>query len=253
MEKVLFSGFSVAIILAFILLVPLSHADDEIFSGPQGHKHLHFKDIPLLQAIDKGDLEQVKKLVKEGADIDVELSNGMKPIHVAVATGQADITAFLLESGADVNSRSIKGISPLNLALDTRNIDTIKVLLSKGARYSGRDIYGAIFKDNLDIVKLLVNTPELANLSGRKNITLLHVAAMAGRPSIVQYLIDQGATVVARTGDGDTPLDLASRNKEHLSGLVAHGISKREILEQGFNYDGYDAVITILKKYTSKK
>jgi ankyrin repeat protein len=253
MEKELFSRVILIIVLNFLLYIPTPQADDQATSEPQGHEHLHFKDVPLLQAIDKGDLALVQKLVKEGADIDVELSNGMKPIHVAAATGQADIAEFLLDSGADVNSRSKKGITPLNLALDTQDIDTIKVLLSKEAQYSGSDIYGAIFKDHLDIVKLLVNTPELANLTGRKNITLLHVAAMAGRPAIVQYLIDQGAKVDARSGDGDTALDLATRNKQHLSGLVAQGISKEEILGQGFNYDGYETVISILKKYVSKK
>ena len=202
-----------------------------------------------MQAIEKGDLALVKKLIGEGTSINVEIFNGMKPIHQAAAAGQADIAQYLLEQGADVNSRMINDISPLFIAVESQHPDVVKVLLSKGAQYSGREIQLAIVNDDLDMLKLLVTTPELANLAGRKGATLLHAAAMSGKPAITQYLVDQGAKVDAKTNDGETPLDMATRNKERLSGLVARGISNEQLLEQGFNYDGYDAVISILKKY----
>ena len=246
------SRLLVGLILTCISFVSIAFADDEAPSTIRGHETLHFKDVPLLEAIDKGDLDQVKKLVNNGASIEIELINGMKPIHVAAATGNTAIAEFLLDSGAEVNSMSNKGITPLILALDAENMDMIKLFISRGALYTGQDVYGAIYKDNLDIVKLLVTSPALANLSGRRNITLLHVAAMVGRPDIVQYLIGQGARVDAKTSDGETPLDLAMRNKERLSGLLDHGVSRQEILGQGFNYDGYEKVISILKNNVSQ-
>lgn len=253
MNKNIFSRLLLILIFNFITVIPISHGDDKASPGQNGHGNLQFEDVPLMQAIEKGDLDLVKKLVHEGTSINVKLFNGMQPIHEATADGQVDIAKYLLESGADVNSKMANDITPMFIAIETQNVDIAKLLISKGAQYSGRDISTAIFKDDLDIIKLLVTTPELANLNGRNNMTLLHVAAMTGRPAIVQYLIDQGAKVDVKNSKGDTPLDLATRNKDRLSGLVAHGVNKKEILDQGFNYDGYDNVISILKKSGSKK
>ena len=253
MKKNIFFRVLLVFAFSFIASIPLSRADDKASPGLNGHGNLQFEDVPLMQAIEKGDLELVKKLVHEGTSIKVKLFNGMQPIHEAAADGQVEIAKYLLDSGADVNAKMANDITPILIAIETQNTAIARLLLSRGAQISGRDISTAIFKDDLDIVKLLVTTPELANLTGRNNMTLLHVAAMTGRPAIVQYLIDQGAMVDTKNAKGDTPLDLATRNKEHLSGLVAHSVNKKEILDQGFNYDGYDDVISILKKSVSKK
>jgi ankyrin repeat protein len=250
MKKYTFLSF--VLVLCFITISLPTFSDDKAPAGLYGYGTLNSEDVPLMQAIEKGDLALVKKLIDEGTSIDVQLFNGMKPIHQAAATGQADIAQYLLEQGADVNSRMINDISPLFIAVESQHPDVLKVLLSKGAQYSGREIQLAIVNDDLDMLKLLVTTPELANLRGRKDTTLLHSAAMSGKPAIAQYLIDQGAKVDAKTDDGETPLDMATRNKEHLSDLIARGVSKEQILQQGFNYDGYDAVISILNKYKDK-
>jgi len=252
MKRDTFSRLSVVIILTIIAFFSTVYADDKASSGLNGNGHLQFEDIPLMQAIAKGDLDLVKKLVDEGASIDVELFNGMKPIHEAAADGKIDIVQYLLESGADVNSKMVNDITPIFIAVESQNLDVAKLLLSKGAKYSGREINLAIIRDNLVFIKLLVNTPALANSYGHNRATLLHAAAMSGKPEIVQYLIDQGANVDAKTADGETPLDMATKNKERLSGLLARGINKEQLLDQGFNYDGYDDVIAILKKHENK-
>ena len=226
-----------------------AYAEGKASSGLYGHGTLQMEDVPLMQAIEKGDLSLVKKLINEGASLDTELFNGMKPIHEAVASGHAAIAQYLLNKGADVDSKMINDITPLFIAIESKHPDVAKVLLSKGAQYSGHEITLAINRDELDMVKLLVTTPRLANQAGRKGLTLLHAASILGHPGIVQYLIDQGAEVDAKTEDGDTPLDLATKSKGKLSGLLASGVSKEELVQQGFNYDGLEAVITLLKKY----
>jgi len=253
MKNNLFFSLSVVLFFNCLTFSLPSYAEDTASPGIHGHGTLGVEDVPLMQAIEKGDLVLVKKLIAEGASIDVELFNGMKPVHEAAASGQAEIAQYLLDSGADVDSKMMNDITPLFIAVESQHLQVAKVLVSSGAQYAGREIGLAIIRDDLDMIKLLVNTPERANLAGRRGITLLHSAAMSGRQAIAQYLIEQGAKVDIKTDDGETPLDLAAGNKEHLSGLMARGISKEQLLEQGFDYDGLDAVISLLKKYENEQ
>ena len=246
--------FLSAIPVLFAITIGLSaYAGDKVSSGLYGHGTLQMEDVPLMQAIEKGDLSLVKKLINKGASLNAELFNGMKPIHEAAASGHADIAQYLLSKGADVDSKMINGITPLFIAIESQHPEVAKVLLSKGAQYSGHEISLAINRNELDMVKLLVTTPRFANLAGSKGLTLLHAASFLGRPRIVQYLIDQGAEVDVKTEDGDTPLDLATKSKDKLSSFLASGVSKEQLLQQGINYDGLEAVITLLKKYERKE
>lgn len=253
MTRIIFLRTSALLILNFITFSFTANADDAMPSGLHGHGSLQSVDISLMQAIEKGDLPLVKKLINEGASINVELFNGMTPIHQAAMSGHFDIVHYLLDSGADVNSKMANGITPLFIAVESQNPDVIKLLLSKDAQYTEREVNLAFIRDNLEIVKLLVTSSQLANLQGRNGITLLHDAALAGKSTIVQYLIAQGAKLDAKTNDGETALDMAIKNKEHLTGLLARGITHDQLLAQGFNYDGYDAVIALIEKHRNKQ
>merc|ERR1719367_2692005 len=56
----------------------------------------------LLEAATSGDLEKVKALVANGADIQASDSGGNSPLHRACWKGKNDVVRFLIDSGAAV-------------------------------------------------------------------------------------------------------------------------------------------------------
>lgn len=74
-------------------------------------------------------------LLKAGADVNLPSQNGFNvfPIHAAVSSGNATLTAKLLDLGAYPNVCQRSGVSPLHTAAQMGNIEVIIALLEHGA------------------------------------------------------------------------------------------------------------------------
>jgi ankyrin repeat protein len=65
--------------------------------------------------------------------------NGATPLHVAAATGQAEITRLLLARGYDPNAPDAEGIRPLHHAAGGGHTEVVRLLLGAGADRHARD------------------------------------------------------------------------------------------------------------------
>ncbi|WP_261836989.1 ankyrin repeat domain-containing protein [Vibrio ishigakensis] len=83
-------------------------------------------------AVVNGDMEEVKKLLAEGADVNaLDPLMGNAPIHFAAQAHNLPMLKLLVENGAFVNLQSVRlGASPLMLAVWYRNIEGVEYLLS---------------------------------------------------------------------------------------------------------------------------
>ena len=66
-------------------------------------------------AIQKGEIDLVKKMVEYGADVN-ERSAGMTPLMVAARYNKAEIIKFLLANGAHTYIKDDKGFTALKYA-----------------------------------------------------------------------------------------------------------------------------------------
>ena len=82
-----------------------------------------------------GQLETVKFLVEQGADVKQPSGNDWKvqPLHSAVASRSLEIVTYLLEQGAEVNAQQQHGFTPLHAAAQNGDADMIKLLLEHQA------------------------------------------------------------------------------------------------------------------------
>ena len=134
----------------------------------------------LIEAVENDDLDTVKTLLQQGADVNTRNpENGLTVLMSAACHGNLEMTKLLLEAGADLFTADSKtGATPLHKACQGGNIDIIKLLLDKGAF--------------IDAV-----TP-----------TMGHSAIMDALwykwPKIVQLLIDRGANLNFGTHYGFT-------------------------------------------------
>ena len=92
----------------------------------------------------KGDLENTRKLIEQGADVEAkDPGTGASVLHYAVMRGNPEILQFLLGRGVDVNSRTRNGTTPLHTAVLYNRYEVAELLLNKGADVEAKSTSGA--------------------------------------------------------------------------------------------------------------
>jgi ankyrin repeat protein len=84
---------------------------------------------PLLRAVRKGDLTEVKLLLEKGDNLELKDIEGQTPLIWAVRKGHPTVVKLLLERGANLESEDIEGQTPLQWAYRNGNGTVIKLLL----------------------------------------------------------------------------------------------------------------------------
>lgn len=100
---------------------------------PKINKPDVFGETPLLKAIKKGDVEQVKNLIAQGADVNCVNVFDESALGVAVRDGKVEIIKLLIAAGADVNCINTFQESVLMTAVKTGNLEIVKLLIGAGA------------------------------------------------------------------------------------------------------------------------
>ncbi|PXY96696.1 hypothetical protein DKK76_02610 [Frischella perrara] len=160
----------------------------------------NYDENPLELAVMNKNIDEVEKLLAEGANIEGGRNDGY-PLIIAIDSGQYDMVKFLIEHGARVNG-SINSFSPLHYAVNAYHLSSTqimritKLLLVNGANvnhiYNG--LSGKNQMSNLDyacyssISKRLCPSKNPSPADGTPPIFW----AM-GNPDVVKLLIDNGA------------------------------------------------------------
>ena len=71
----------------------------------------------------------------------------------------------------------------------------------------------ATMYDHLAVVRLLVEHGADVNTALCHGMTPLHAAALDGHTEVLSYLMSAGASLTARTSNGDLPIDAAANEE----------------------------------------
>jgi len=171
--------------------------------------------INLYRAIQGGDLDQIKRHIYWGTDIDQADSRGDSPLHAAVRRGHLIIARELLKNGADPNARNRAGEIPLQIALIAGKTQLAAMLLEAGAADDPQALLFVLVRagvDDRDSLTFLTQRGADVSAEDQSGATPLHIAVGNGQRLLAKRLIDLGADVDTLDGGGRTPLSIAIEN-----------------------------------------
>jgi ankyrin repeat protein len=212
-------------------------------------------DADLIVAAKSANRAGLELALSRGANIDATDSLGKTAIFWACSLGHADVAKLLMDKGADVNLKDRNGMAPLMEAASQGREDLARLLLE------GREIVRTDYANLADVLAAArgVKTEMVGPLRGRlieidavdkKGNSALFFAVRAGKPGIVELLLEKGAHAPLRNQSGLTALDLAERQGRSDLVRIFRGFEKEKgitrkmmaAVESG-NLDGIKALL----------
>lgn len=217
----------------------------------------------LIEAAANGNLGKCKKLVLAGANINRGDYDKRTALHLAAAEGRINVCEWLVSKAKDmktkageasavsqiVNAVDSFGCTPIQGAMESGHTSIVKLLKSHGGKVSDESKFVFMLCQTAasgDVAKLksLVENQNLdVNSFDYDQRSALHVAAAAGRPAAVAYLLQKKASSVAKDRWGQTPADgaaigacrtiLQNPNKDWTSQYASDEASGATVLKNG--------------------
>jgi len=140
----------------------------------------------LMEAAYSGQLEEVRRLVRDGTSVEVIDAERRTPMMFAAFNGHAAVAEYLLDAGAEIDAKDSSGRTALMYAASGPFAETVGLLLKRGAEVN---VQGTL-----------------------EGFTPLMTAAAEGLADVVRILLTAGADPDIKDKDGDTALTFAKQN-----------------------------------------
>ena len=174
--------------------------------GPGTSMSAAAADAPLVDAVRSGDIEAVRALLGQGAQVDAPAGDGSTALQWAVHENRVAMAELLLEAGADVLSTNRYGVGPASLAAENGSAAILERLLDAGidanTTMSGGEtlLMTAARTGDADTVRtLLAHGADPNAREAVRGQTALMWAAANNNAAAIHVLAEQGGDVHART------------------------------------------------------
>jgi ankyrin repeat protein len=181
---------------------------------------------PLFRLGDSKRAEIGDLLLAAGCDVNAANHEGVTALHSAAGQGYVEATTWLLAHQADPARKDAKGYTPVDLAIAAGNYAAARVLLAReGGKANvtaidqpGLDgraaLHNAVINGETDSVTFLVDTGAKVDVRDGEGATPLCYAAAMGQADIMTFLLDHGADVNATLKTGQTAVDVAKARQQ---------------------------------------
>ncbi|NWS97704.1 MYPT1 phosphatase, partial [Mionectes macconnelli] len=178
-------------------------------------------------------VDMVKFLVENGANINQPDNEGWIPLHAAASCGYLDIAEYLISQGAHVGAVNSEGDTPLDIAEE----EAMEELLQNEVNRQGVDIESARKEEErimLRDARQWLNSGHINDVRHAKSGgTALHVAAAKGYTEVLKLLIQAHYDVNIKDYDGWTPLHAAAHwGKEEACRILVENLCDMEAVNK---------------------
>jgi hypothetical protein len=169
----------------------------------------------------QGLVDEVKRLLRKGSDLDERDDNGRTALHVAAFMGHGSTARELIAAGADPNLLDNQRYDAVTIAAVRDDVPMLEALLSSGAsaklitsRYDGTALIAAAHLGHDGVVKELIEAGAPLDHVNNLGWTALMEAVVLGdggarHAETVRALLEAGANPHIRDRQGVGPLEHA--------------------------------------------
>ena len=216
--------------------------------------------MDLFSVCREGDLFRVRRLIKEGYDVNTRGEYGKAPLIEAANRGHDQVVKELIREGARVNVKDNDQRTALHYASWNGHCTVVKTLCAGGADTNGQDQWGetplmcAAREGSDKIVCELIRAGASVNVVTSSEwygvaagSTALHLAAAYNHIKCGVLLVEAGADMTVRNKDSQSPLDFASDNFQQTIRQAQSFSTKRIVVVIGNAEHGKSTLIAALQ------
>lgn len=213
----------------------------------------------LLTDIQNNAMTCLRIVCAHGAQVNAQVdnSNKLSPMHLAVTYGTNPVLIILAQSGAHVNAINESSMTPLHMAAAILNKEMMETLISCGANVNcvvsstgntalkvavctASSKAGRLLAAGVSCIRLLLTHGAQVNTQDHEGLTAIHEACFGGREAIIHLLLEFEANVNILTRNGESPIykylqrSANLRDGALLAKLLYHSYPLRLTNNQGF-------------------
>ncbi|MDQ6707619.1 MAG: ankyrin repeat domain-containing protein, partial [Acidobacteriota bacterium] len=129
---------------------------------------------------------------------------GSSAFHIAADSDCVALVKLLADQGANPNLLRKDGHTPFSVAVKSMDLALVSEMVARGADLTARYNPTDHFADPVKPISL-----------PRRDQTIMHIAAGAGSPEVIEYLYSVGVRLDAKNSLGETPLALADHQERY--------------------------------------
>ena len=204
--------------LVFLLMMPSSVWAQ---TPPSQTEELAYSGLHA--AASKGDADQVRQLVAQGAKVEARDLAGRTPLHIAAFKSHEDIVKALAKAGTDMNAFENDAYDVITIASVANDVEMLRLVLSLGGNagnitspYEGTALIAAAHLGHFEIVGTLIKAGAPLNHINNLGWTALIEAVVLGdggsrHVKTALALIKAGADITISDRQGVTPFTHAKQ------------------------------------------
>jgi ankyrin repeat protein len=184
-------------------------------------------NTPFMNAARNNELDVLQLMQPFVADINLKNNKGQTALSFAFSRNNFEVVEYLLQHKADITVKDKTGNSLAYYLLDTYDsketeefeaklnlLKSHNIPLNEVQSEGNTLLHFAVQKENLDLIKRIKDFNIEVDAKNDEGNTALHLAAMKAKDrSILEYLIEMGASKTIKTDFEESVYDLANENE----------------------------------------